>query len=484
MFANKQNAAVQRMLPNLLLNHTSGTDESSCHAWIRLAAENPAALQVRLYTAELHYRALFQQLLNPTTNLLAIYAAAIKLLNEQLKDPATVCSDGNVIAVGGLGFFGRGSGFFEQSLPKLQSASALPTQGPLLDLQRRHVYSQMVYDPMHCCQVHGHVLLPESLAYKVVLGNIRRCRILWSFGLVNRGVTQPSPLQLSRNGFVDQDAGRFGQVHDIWHGCRFFIVSVLLAGSLSTFQTLTVPSGDIINATENLCPPRYFFAAMIDTPIVLEIQKPDSPTRIHPLLQHLGSDFPTNRRESNIPSLQDLSTVLQNMAMYTTIVYNHVRGVALQENIGKVADMRNFVQHSLLSIPPSDRLPATPDPLYEATRLASFIYSLLIVFPIHGPRAPFAELASQLRFNLSFLDLNKQKETELILWILVMGAIAGMNMANRIWFVWAIREATSRLRVERWEELRESWRGFCGLGLRMIEMDGWCGKRSRVQMRK
>jgi hypothetical protein len=29
----------------------------------------------------------------------------------------------------------------------------------------------------------------------VVLGNIRRCRILWSFGLVNRGVTQPSPLQ-------------------------------------------------------------------------------------------------------------------------------------------------------------------------------------------------------------------------------------------------------------------------------------------------
>jgi hypothetical protein len=29
------------------------------------------------------------------------------------------------------------------------------------------------------------------------LGNIRRCRILWSFGLVNRGVTQPSPLHIS-----------------------------------------------------------------------------------------------------------------------------------------------------------------------------------------------------------------------------------------------------------------------------------------------
>jgi hypothetical protein len=142
MFANKQNTAVQRALPGLLFNHTSGTDESSCHAWIRLAVENPAALQVRLYSAELYHRALFHQPLNPTTDLLAIYADAIILLNEQLKDPATACSDGNLLAVGGLGFFG-------QSRPKPQPVSSLPAQGPLQDLQRLHVYSQMVYDPMH-----------------------------------------------------------------------------------------------------------------------------------------------------------------------------------------------------------------------------------------------------------------------------------------------------------------------------------------------
>lgn len=141
-WTDKHNIAAQVSLPGLLLDHTSETDNPSCHAWIRITAENPAALQVRLYMAELYHRVLYKKPLNPNTNLLAIYAEAIKLLNEQMRDPATACSDGNLLAVGGLGFFG-------QSLPKFQSSSALPNQGPLQDLQRLHVYSQMVYDPMH-----------------------------------------------------------------------------------------------------------------------------------------------------------------------------------------------------------------------------------------------------------------------------------------------------------------------------------------------
>jgi hypothetical protein len=205
---------------------------------------------------------------------------------------------------------------------------------------------------------------------------------------------------------------------------------------------------------------------MLDTPVIPDIQVPDNFTKTRLSLQNLGSGFPTSWQNSNIPSLQNLFTVLQSMATYTRIVYSHTQGIDIQENMGKLADMRNFVQHSLLSIPPSDKLlPAIPDPLYEATRLASLICSLLIVFPIHAPRAPFSELASQLQSNLSFLNSDKQKETELLLWILVMGAIAGMNTANRIWFVCAIREVASRLRVERWEELRGVLESFLWFGI-------------------
>jgi hypothetical protein len=42
--------------------------------------------------------------------------------------------------------------------------------------------------------VNEEFLFARARKGKEVLGNIRRCRILWSFGLVNRGVTQPSPL--------------------------------------------------------------------------------------------------------------------------------------------------------------------------------------------------------------------------------------------------------------------------------------------------
>lgn len=153
------------------------------------------------------------------------------------------------------------------------------------------------------------------------------------------------------------------------------------------------------------------------------------------------------------------------MAAYTIIVCNHTQRIAVQENKGELADIRNFVQHYLLSLPPSEKLTTIPDPLYEATRLTALIYSLLIVFPVHGPRAPFAELASQLRFNLSFLDLDKQKETKLLLWILVMAAIAGINAANRVWFVWAVREFALRLGIKSWEGLKDILDGFLWLGI-------------------
>src|ERR1700712_1709397 len=99
---------------------------------------------------------------------------------------------------------------------------------------------------------------------------------------------------------------------------------------------------------------------MLETPTMSEIQSLASPK--HPPLQALGSGFPIYWQESNIPALQKLSTVLQSMAAYTIIVHNHTQGITIQETDGSLADMRNFVQHALLLLPPSDKLTAIPDP--------------------------------------------------------------------------------------------------------------------------
>jgi hypothetical protein len=114
------------------------------HTWIRLSTTHPAALQARLYTAESYYRLLYRKPLNPTTNLLTIYAEAIKLLNGALRDPEAACSDGIILAVGGLAFYAN---YTTDNKPA--SSSSLPAQGPLKDLHGLHIYSHMSFDSVH-----------------------------------------------------------------------------------------------------------------------------------------------------------------------------------------------------------------------------------------------------------------------------------------------------------------------------------------------
>jgi hypothetical protein len=222
---------------------------------------------------------------------------------------------------------------------------------------------------------------------------------------------------------------------------------------------LTKSSTDIITATATLTAPRYFFAPLTETLIILDTRGAITESS----LRNLGTAFPSHWAQSDLKPLRDLDEVLQSMAAYTIIASNHSQGIVVQDS-PKLADMRNFVQHGLLSLPPAETLCRVPDSLYEATRLAAMAYALLVTYPIHGPKAPFAEIASRLRIDLSCLDPRKEKEVKLLLWILVIGAIVGMNTANRRWFVRGVREFASRLGIETWEGVKEILGGFLWLG--------------------
>jgi hypothetical protein len=141
---NKRNAGIQRIFPIILPNLSSEADNSAGHQLLRLAVENPAALQLRLYSTEKYHRILFRRPLNPNANLLTLYSEGIRLLNKQMQNPATACSDSAILVVGGLGIFGE-----KDPKPNPISPSSLPAQGPLKELQGLSVYSQMIYNPVH-----------------------------------------------------------------------------------------------------------------------------------------------------------------------------------------------------------------------------------------------------------------------------------------------------------------------------------------------
>jgi len=106
------------------------------------------------------------------------------------------------------------------------------------------------------------------------------------------------------------------------------------------------------------------------------------------------------------------------------------------------------------------------DVLYESTRLATYIYALLITFPFSANMAPFEELAALLRNEVSVLDTLDLciEDIKLLVWVLVMGGIAAVAAVERVWFVSMLREVVGVVEIRSWEEMRDLLGGFLWLG--------------------
>jgi hypothetical protein len=185
-------------------------------------------------------------------------------------------------------------------------------------------------------------------------------------------------------------------------------------------------------------------------------------------MPNIGRGFPEEWKHSSIQLLQDLFTTLRYMAGYTVLVYNHCQGTAMQST-GVLTDQRNSIQHRLLSLPPRpyDQCSERIHRLYEGTRLAAEAYSLLCVYPYPRGHAPFAELASLLRKELSRLDLGNvsYEESRLLLWILVMGAIVTVGTLERLWFISTLGHVSGSLELESWQEMKSILATFLWLDM-------------------
>jgi len=95
--------------------------------------------------------------------------------------------------------------------------------------------------------------------------------------------------------------------------------------------------------------------------------------------------------------------------------------------------------------------------LYEVTRLATIIFSLLVIFPIAPVAAPFVELATRMREALSKMDTSNLSPDTLryLVWTVSLGGIAAVGSAERAWFVSMLAKISERIELYDWLMVRE-----------------------------
>lgn len=131
-------------------------------------------------------------------------------------------------------------------------------------------------------------------------------------------------------------------------------------------------------------------------------------------------------------------------------------------DLSKIADQRNFIQHSALCLPPGIQI-AGRDPmgllLYDACRIAALIFCLGVVFPLPYETSPLPVLADKLKQELEKILkipwplLESRRENDVLLWVVVMGGIAAAGTGKRPWFAAQIRDLARKNGVRGWSEL-------------------------------
>lgn len=98
----------------------------------------------------------------------------------------------------------------------------------------------------------------------------------------------------------------------------------------------------------------------------------------------------------------ELSQLFEAIRSYVHILEGiETRRIAL--DLPKIADQRNFIQHSALSLPPGVQI-SGPYPegllLYDACRITALIFCLGVVFPLPYEASPLPILVDMLKQEL------------------------------------------------------------------------------------
>lgn len=235
-----------------------------------------------------------------------------------------------------------------------------------------------------------------------------------------------------------------------------------LRGGLSTLKlpglAQAISFGDVVLACQTLSKPMLPYVSMHDDVVGLLNA---ASRKNHPLVG-LGKGFRVLPEMLGHDEVSKLLIVLRWMIQYTFAVDDQVEERPEAPSLRALMDQRNFVQHSLMLLTPDVAGTQEEHPMHRLARLGTVIYSLLVVFPLPAIAAPFAQLAQEVRGQLSqpSVEARWSEASDLILWVTVMGAIASIGTPDRQWYLGILDRLTRRLMINTWTSMREHLRLF------------------------
>lgn len=186
-----------------------------------------------------------------------------------------------------------------------------------------------------------------------------------------------------------------------------------------------------------------------------------------PVLQTLGFAFFKLWSNTNDDSTEALLRVIQHLCDFTVLVENYIEGRANPRPPAAFTDQRNFTHHSLIALPSAQDLEDQGvkgfDLQYESCRLGCMVYSLLVVFPMPPLVKLFEKLSVRLQrtiLNLRLPTVVQQDRWDLHVWVLAMGALISIGLAERNWYVSELAFFCKSLGISSHEDLIHILQGF------------------------
>ncbi|GMF74183.1 unnamed protein product [Aspergillus oryzae] len=160
----------------------------------------------------------------------------------------------------------------------------------------------------------------------------------------------------------------------------------------------------------------------------------------------------------------EILEVFHAMDLYMSIVDAYLKGNQIRTDYSLLADQRNLVQYTLLSLPAASQLPGFSgyhqrhEIIYEACRLAGCIYGSGVVFPLPPQSTPLAKLSGLLKGVLEVPDCltvwDQPQARVTLLWVLALGGIAAEGTADRDWYVATLMQTARDSHITCWADLR------------------------------
>ncbi|EXJ70582.1 uncharacterized protein A1O5_06652 [Cladophialophora psammophila CBS 110553] len=409
-------------------------------AWLKCGMEHPVAFHAFVYAASYHILCAYNgQEINDSAPLLRLShkVETIKLVNEQLQALSLSSSakgkggrDRSSIASSGETGNGNEDG---NGNAAPSTASSVPTDALIMAvtiMSIHHTRDDVVYPKVH----------PISPMAKV--NNLH----VYGAMVNDEKHIQGILLLIGRKGGLE---------------------GVELYGMADTLQLC-----DVYFASKYACRPNFPWRNPVKS-LVSTGRHVLDPVAID-LDSKLGAGFRYLRQS---PAGRQLLDVLDAFSEVTVALDHHVRGGPTAPEVEELSEVRNCTQHRLLSQMPCPLDLSRPELcVHHAVRLATLVFSEMVIFPLPPQQRVKPRLALMLRQTLEACDLLGcwDLHSQVLLWSLTLGAIASNFTPQRPWYIEQLLQQILLLQIQDWTILEMIcsrflwWKPVCSEPLRWL----------------